>query len=198
MGFWLKRVIIILLVIVGAAVFILFMPEQSAVDEQGNPIEKKSIQSNMAKFYEEFSLVSSDKIEEKYGDFVIPLELSDVSLSNQLKALNRSSVDGNENFDWRGSAKPRAFAKDSTLMNNAETYVNEEGLELLWHLNQDFIVQSRFITNSTVSGMLTELAGAIDSNFVGTVKVFYCEQQRVLVISDKNDQVLQNDCRLVE
>ena len=52
MGFWAKRILVMLLVIVGAVVFIIYMPQQQSLDENGPPVEKKSIQSNMAKFYE--------------------------------------------------------------------------------------------------------------------------------------------------
>jgi hypothetical protein len=194
MGFWLKRIIVMILVIMGAAAFILFMPQNSELDEQGNPIEKKSIESNMAKFYEEFSLVSNDRIEENYGDYVIPLEPQSAPLSQQLNALKRSTVKNNENFEWQGSYKSRYFAKDSTLMTDATGYVSEEGMRLIWHLNQDFIVKQRFSSENTISGMLQELASAIDANFTGTVSVYYCEQQRVMVITDKTDSILDNSC----
>lgn len=197
MSFWLKRIIVMLLVIIAAAAFIIFMPQQVAFDDQGNPVERKSIQSNMADFYEEFSLVSSDKIEEKYGDFVIPLEPSSAPLSEQLSALNRPPMNDDKDFNWEGSYKARSFAKESTLMTNADSYVSAEGMQLIWNLNQDFIVRHRFSSENTVSGMLKELAGAIDANFVNTVEVYYCDKQRVLVLTDQNDEVLQNTCMIV-
>lgn len=197
MGFWLKRIIVMLLVAIAAAVFIVFMPQKITYDEQGNPVERRSIQSNMAAFYEEFSLVSSDKIEEKYGDFVIPLEPSNAPLSEQLQALNRPQINADEQFNWQGSVKQRAFAKDSTLMTNADTYSNAEGINLIWNLNQDFIVRHRFSSNNTVSGMLRELAGAIDANFVNTVQVYYCDKQRTMVITDQEEEILQTTCMIV-
>jgi len=197
MGFWLKRIIVMLLVVLAAIAFILFMPENTTLDEQGNPVEKPSIQSNMAKFYEEFSLVSNDRIKEKFGDFVIPLETPDKPLSEQLLSIQQAPNQANDNFNWQGSYKFRAFAQDSTLMGNASKYASAEGIKLIWNLNQDFIVRHRFSSENTISGMLDEIAGAIDSNFVNTVKVYYCNKQRTMVISDRDDQVLQKNCRVV-
>lgn len=187
-----------LIVIAGAIAFIIFMPQQPVLDENGAPVEKKSIESNMAKFYEEFGLVSNDVIEEKYGEFVIPLEQSDTPLSNQIASLAPRRLDPNERFDWRNNFKSRSFAKDSTLMGNAVSYVSEEGMELVWHLNQDFIVRHRFISKNNIPGMLHELAGAIDANFSGKVNVFYCSEQRVMVITDKEAPVLQSNCMLLQ
>ncbi|MFC4700166.1 TcpQ domain-containing protein [Glaciecola siphonariae] len=194
MGFWAKRILIIIVVIVGAIAAILYMPQEPKLDAEGNVIEKKSIQSNMAKFYEEFSLTSSDKIEEELGEFVIPLDQSDTPLEQQIAKLQHSPSSSNDNFDWQDNYKARAFAKDSTLMDNAMMYVSEEGMELIWHLNQDFVVRHRFISHNTIAGMLGELAGAVDANFVRTVQVYYCDVQRVMVITDKEDAVLEDRC----
>lgn len=197
MGFWAKRILVMLLVIVGAVLFIIYMPQQQTLDENGQPVEKKSIQSNMAKFYEEFGLVSKDKIEEKYGEFVIPLDESEVDLSQQIAALAAERISANDAYDFRDTFKNRAFAKDTTLMGNAETYVSEEGMELIWHLNQDFIVRHRFVSKNNIPGMLGELAGAIDANFSGAVNVHYCSRQRVMVITDKDAPVLNVNCTLL-
>jgi hypothetical protein len=197
MGFWLKRIIIILIVVLGAAAFIIFMPQNQVLDDQGIPVEKKSIESNMAKFYKDFGFVSNEQIEEKYGEFVIPLEQSTVPLTKQIGAYNRSSALGNDDFNPNGAFKRRSFSQDSTLMGNASTYASQEGMALIWHLNQDFIVRHRFVSKNTVTGMLTELAGAIDANFVRPVEVYFCAQQRVLVITDKQDKVLQTSCKKI-
>ena len=83
-------------------------------------------------------------------------------------------------------------------MGNAETYVSEEGMELIWHLNQDFIVRHRFVSRNNIPGMLGELAGAIDANFSGAVNVHYCSRQRVMVITDKEAPVLNVYCTLLQ
>ncbi|WP_395344632.1 TcpQ domain-containing protein [Ningiella sp. W23] len=198
MGFWVKRLLFMTMVIVGAVLVIVYMPVEQQLDAQGNVIEKKSIQTNMAKFYEEFSLVSPDEIKQKHGDYVIPLDMSDESLIEQIRELSPSQLPRVSDFDPQGSFKSRAFAQDSTLMTNASSYVTEEGMFLLWHLNQDFIVRHRFVSQNTVTGMLGELAGAIDSNFPSDVELYYCEDKRVLVITDQQDQVLLNQCRQID
>jgi hypothetical protein len=45
--------------------------------------------------------------------------------------------------------------------------------------------------------MMNELAGAIDVNFPGQVKVYFCEEQLVMVITDQDAPVLSSSCMLV-
>jgi hypothetical protein len=198
MGFWAKRVLIIMFVVIGAGLVIIFMPSP-ALDENGMPIEKPSIQKNMAKFYEDFGMVSDTQIEEKYGENVIPLGAPSVALGDQITSIQRASPSASQNqdFNWRGSYEVRAFSVDNTLMESATGFVQNEGMDLIWHLNQEFIVSHRFLSENTVAGMLNEIAGAIDSNFLATVKVHYCEDQRVMVITDQQDPTLEEICTLV-
>nr|WP_136251753.1 TcpQ domain-containing protein [Ningiella ruwaisensis] len=198
MGFWAKRIFLICLVIAGAIAAILYMPQAEKLDENGNPIPKRSIEENMAAFYEEFSLVSKSKIEEEYGEFVIPLEMSEQPIAQQLGALNKPLALLREDFNWRGEYKTRPFAQNSTLMGNANAYVSEAGMELIWHLNQDFIVRHRFLSENNIAGMLQELASAIDANFTRSVDVYYCARQRVMVITDQDDDVLKSNCQQLD
>jgi hypothetical protein len=183
---------------VAAGLVIIFMPEPE-LDENGNPIEKRSIATNMAKFYEEFAAVSDTRINEKFGERVILLDLPDTPLGKQITSIRRvpRDSDNDEPFNWRGSYQTRAFGEGSTLKEIATEYVKTEGMDLIWHLNQDFIVSSRFFSENTVSGMMNELAGAIDVNFPGQVKVYFCEEQLVMVITDQDAPVLSSSCMLV-
>jgi hypothetical protein len=198
MGFWAKRILIMIFVMVGAGLVIIFMPEPE-LDENGNPVEKRSIATNMAKFYEEFGMVSDTRINEKFGENVILLDLPEASLDQQITNIQRVPTNSakNERFNWRGSYETRAFGVNSTLKESATEYVRAEGMDLIWHLNQDFIVTSRFFSENTVAGMLQEIAGSIDVNFPGDVKLYFCEEKRVMVLTDKQDPALGSTCVLV-
>ncbi|MBT1450627.1 TcpQ domain-containing protein [Glaciecola sp. XM2] len=196
MGFWAKRILIIVFVVIGAFLVIKFMPEP-ALDENGMPIEKRSIETNMASFYEEFGMVSDKKIDEKFGENVILLPPPETSLDQQIIAATRPNPNPGRAFNWRGTYKVRSFSVDSTLKENTIAHVQAEGMDLVWHLSQDFIISGRFLSENTVVGMLNELAGAIDSNFLGAVKVYYCEGQRVMVITDQQDPALDRLCKRV-
>jgi len=198
MGFWAKRILIMTLVMVGAVLVILFMPEPE-VDENGNPVEKRSIATNMAKFYEEFGMVSDKRIDEKFGENVILLDLPQTPLHQQIASIQRvpSTAANNQAFNWRGNYKQRSFGVESTLKESATAYVRAEGMDLIWHLHQDFIVSNRFFSENTVSGMLHEIAGAIDVNFPGDVNLYFCEGQRVMVLTDQHNPGLGSGCTLV-
>jgi len=197
MGFWAKRFLIVIAVIVGAVLVIVFMPDTRKLDSDGNPIERKSIQENMADFYQEFGLSSKNRISQKYGEFVIPLGNE---LPSQMSAYSQlDDYEGNhqQTLNLHYTMKMRAFAKGSTLMTIVQDYAAQEGIDVIWGLDQDFIIKERFISDNTFRGMLRELAGAIDANFERTVQVYYCQRKNVLLISDELAASMQEDCSLV-
>jgi hypothetical protein len=190
--FWLKHVALALVVLVAAIVVLVYMPES---DNSAKPKESKSIEENLADFYREFRLSSKDPIQEEYGDFVLALEQPEGSQTERLVAI--SNVDNPPEQTWQGEFKYRSFAKDTTIRVEAMKYAEQEGMQLIWDLNQDFIIRQRFLTENTLLGALDEIAGAIDSNFVPEVNVYFCEKKRTIVISERAGTYVKENCQQV-
>ncbi|GBL04265.1 TcpQ domain-containing protein [Glaciecola sp. KUL10] len=196
LAFWIKHVILGVIVILGAIVVIQYDPsvsEQSIASSAQSPEERDNIRDNLSDFYEEFRISSRDPITELYGDYVIPLETPSESVAQTLIKMGNVSFPPQEN--WTGEQKVRAFPKDSTLRTEALKYVEEEGLTLIWDLNQDFIIRHRFQSYNTLSGTIDEIRGAVDSNFPQRVLVFLCLRKRALVITAEPQDYLIERCK---
>ena len=182
-------------VIAAAVLFLIFNPEPGkGASVSANSDKPKSMAENVSRFYSEFRASSRDPIEEKYGEFVVLLEKEDRSIEELVADVD--SVSFAEMSNWQGEFKQRAFSKGSTIMAEAEKHVGNGGLTLVWALNQDFVIRHRFVSENTLAGMLSEVASAIDANFIHTVQVFYCEKKRAMIITDTTDEYLEKSCKM--
>jgi hypothetical protein len=196
LAFWTKHIILSAVVIVGAIVVIQYDPtvsEQTIASSAQSPEQRDNISDNLSDFYEEFRISSRDPIAELYGDYVIPLETPNETVAQKLIKMGNVSFPPQAN--WTGEQKVRAFPKDSTLRTEALKYVEEEGLSLIWDLNQDFIIRHRFQSYNTLSGTMDEIRGAVDSNFPERVLVFLCHRKRTLIITAKPQDYLIERCK---
>ncbi|WP_412972022.1 TcpQ domain-containing protein [Glaciecola sp. MF2-115] len=190
---WLKHIALALVVLIGAIAVLLFMPEPDDSMQANKPKESTSIEENLADFYREFRLSSKDPIQAEYGDFVVSLELPEESQTERLVAI--SNVDKPPEETWQGEYKFRSFAKDTTIRVEAMKYAEEEGMQLIWDLNQDFIIRQRFLVENNLLGTLDEVAGAIDSNFIPEVNVYFCNKKRTIVISERAGTYVKENCQ---
>ncbi len=196
--FWVTRIGAMLAVVGCGISVLLFMPEKG--DSSSSQPPPKSAQQKMAdnvsNFYSEFRQSSRDPISERYGDYVIAHAVSDKPIRDQLQKMQGSSLPDTGN--WRGSFERRSFSEGSTLFTESQAHVLKNGMNLIWSLNQDFIVKHRFVSENTVAGMLSEIASAVDANFVNTVKVYFCDANSTFVVTDKKDDYLVANCKLFE
>ena len=190
---WLKHIALALVVLVGAIVVLIYMPESDDSTQASKPKENMSIEENLADFYREFRLSSKDPIQAEYGDFVVSLEQPKKSQTERLVAI--SNVESPPEENWQGEFKFRSFAKDTTIRVEAMKYAEQEGMQLIWDLSQDFIIRQRFLVENNLLGTLNEVAGAIDSNFIPEVNVYFCNKKRTIVISDRAGTYVKENCQ---
>ncbi|MFC3120853.1 TcpQ domain-containing protein [Agaribacter flavus] len=196
--FWLKRILVMLAVIAGAVAFLIFKPEENTASSDTSVSKPKSnsLQESVSRFYSEFRLSSRDPIKEKYGDYVVPIEKSSAPIEAQIQAVTKVNFPPLDN--WEGDYKQRAFGEGSTLKAEAEQHAINNGMTLIWDLDQDFVIKKRFVSENSVAGMLYEIAGAIDANFPADLKVYFCGKKRTLVITDNVTEYLQVNCQVYE
>lgn len=193
-SFWKKHFLLALAVLCGALLVLQYIPDSIEQETKTNGKSSDNISDNMEKFYKEFRMSSKDPIQEEFGEFVVAVELPEASQTEQLVAI--SSVDKPPEPSWDGEFKSRSFAKDTTIRIEAMKYASEEGMKLIWDLNQDFIIRQRFITENSLLGTLDEVAGAIDANFVPKVNVYFCNEKRTIVIAAKAGTYVKENCKL--
>ena len=190
--FWLKHVMLgLMIIVIAAIVLIMQRSNQSAVRPEGDS-GKKSISSNMSDFYADYRLSSRHPREEELGDFVMGVKTSDKPLGERLQKMEslQKPVSGR----WVGEHKHRTFKAGSTLRSAITDYAQSEGMQVIWELDQDFIVKHPFQLDDSILGSLKMIAKAIDANFDGEVKAYMCPRQRSLVITSKSSEYLEKHC----
>jgi hypothetical protein len=190
--FWLKHVLLALTVIaIAVAVITTQQSNQSAVLPEGSP-SKKNISSNMSLFYSQYRLSSRNPLDEGLGDFVKKVKTSDTPLSERLRKME--SLQNPMPQKWVGEHKHRIFEAGGTLRSGITNYAQSEGMQVIWELDQDFIVKYPFQLDDSLLGSLKRIGKAIDANFDGEVKAYMCPRQRSLVITSQSSKYLEEQC----
>lgn len=193
--FWAKHIALALvLVIIAAVVIHLNMNNESQPLPEG-ATQTKSISKGLSDFYREFRLSASNPILDDISDFVMELGNNDESLDQRLQEM--SSELRPVSNRWVGEHKYRTFKAGNTVREAISAYAQQEGMQLIWNLNQDFVIKHQFQMDNTIAGSLSKIASAIDSNFEGDVHTYLCPKQRTLVITAEDTEFLKKNCTQV-
>ncbi len=193
--FWAKHIgMALALVIVAGIIISLNMENESRPKPEGEE-EKKSVSKGLSDFYREFRMSSTDPIKDERGDFVLELADQDMPLDEALEKMSSDikPISGR----WVGEHKFRTFKAGNTLREAITTYAQQEGMQVIWDLDQDFVIKHQFQMDNTIVGSLKKISSAIDSNFEGEVQTYVCPKQRSLVVTSEVSKFLKNNCKLV-
>jgi hypothetical protein len=190
--FWLKHIMLGLIIIVAAGVLLLMQQSNKLAVRPEGDSGKKNISSNMSEFYADYRLSSRRLQKKDLGDFVRGVKISDEPLSERLQKME--SLQKPVLGKWVGEHKHRIFKAGSTLRSAITNYAQSEGMQVIWELDQDFIVKHPFQLDDSILGSLKMIAKTIDANFDGEVKAYMCPRQRSLVITSKSSEYLDKQC----
>lgn len=190
--FWLKHVLLAFMIIGVAVVVLITQQSQHSTLLPEGGSGKRSISSNMSSFYSNYRSSSRYSDDERLGDFVMKVKISDVPLTERLKKMEsqQKPVPGK----WVGEHKHRLFKAGGTLRGGITSYAQSEGMQVIWELEQDFIVKYPFQLDDSLLGSLKKIGKAIDANFDGEVKAYMCPRQRSMVITSKSSEYLTKNC----
>ncbi|NQZ21204.1 MAG: TcpQ domain-containing protein [Colwellia sp.] len=99
--------------------------------------------------------------------------------------------------NWRGSNENYPFRLGETLFQKLSEYANSEGLEVIWWLNRDFIVKDPFRINKDIIKTAYQVGKAVEGHFAEGINVYFCNQQRALVLIDLPIPYLDEECILL-
>lgn len=191
-SFW-ARHIGLAVALIAVAVVVINLQNTNTTGNSNAP--KKNVSSNMSSFYSEYRQSQTKPIEEETSDFVMKLnESDDRTLNERLKDME--SIQKPVTGRWVGEHKYRTFAAGSTLRESITNFAQTEGMQVIWELDQDFIVKDHFQMDDTIVGSLHKIARTVDSNFNGTVRAYVCPRNRSLVITAKESDYLNKYCAL--
>jgi hypothetical protein len=190
--FWLKHVMLaVMIIVIAVIVWIMQQRNESTVRPEGDS-GRKTIASNMSDFYADYRLSSRNPRVEELGDFVMGVKIVEAPLGERLKKME--SLQKPASGRWVGEHKHRTFKAGSTLRSAITDYAQSEGMQVIWELDQDFIVKHPFQLDDSILGSLNKIGKAIDANFDGEVKAYMCPRQRSLVITSKSNEYLEKQC----
>ena len=190
-SFWVKQIGLALVLIIVAAVLI-YLQEGS---DSSAEAPKKSVSSGLSDFYRDFRQSSSEVGNSASSEFVVDVEKSEEDLDTQLKS--RASKHRPVTDAWVGEHKFRSFKAGNTLREVISDYAEKEGMQVVWDLEQDFVIKHHFQVDDTLVGALTQIASAVNSNFTGDVHAYVCADQRSLVVTATATEFLLEQCARV-
>ncbi len=181
------------MIIAGVLIYMLQTQDQEPVPQ--GQAEEKSLSRGLSEFYRDFRMSATDPAEDEQGDFVLDIAGVDTNLDNKLAQMSSQTRPVEKN--WTGEHKYRTFQEGNTLREAISQYAQAEGMQVIWNLEQDFVIKHQFQLDNTVAGSLAKIASAIDSSFEGQVKAYLCAEQRSLVVTAQETEFLTTNCRLV-
>lgn len=194
--FWAKHIGLALALVIIAAVVITLQRHIATEPVPEGETKEKSVSTGLSEFYREFRMSSTDPILEEIGDFVLSVGETEETLDERLQ--NMSSQTRPVTRRWTGEHKFRTFSAGNTLREAISAYAQQEGMQVIWDLDQDFVIKDQFQMDNTIAGSLAKIATAIDSNFEGDVKAYLCPRQRSLVVTADQTEFIKQNCSVVK
>ncbi|MEC9262379.1 MAG: TcpQ domain-containing protein [Pseudomonadota bacterium] len=193
--FWAKHLGLALAVIIVAGIVIHLQMNMTSAPTPVDAPEERSVAKGLSDFYREFRMTANEPERSEGADMVLEVTPSEQSLDDRLQSMSSAlkPVDSR----WEGEYKYRTFRAGNTLREAISSYAEQEGMQVIWDLNQDFVIKHQFQMDNTVAGSLAKIASAIDSNFEGKVATFVCPKQRSLVVTEKVTEYLSTQCSRV-
>lgn len=99
---------------------------------------------------------------------------------------------------WQGNTESRAFRTGQTILQKLSEYANQEGLEIIWWLNRDFIIKGPFRIEKNILETSFQLGRSVEGHFENGIKVFFCYRHRTLVFIDVPIDYLTAECKMLQ
>lgn len=188
---WIRHLGLALVLIIIATVVINLEAIRSSSPKPEGQKSKRNPATGLTDFYAQYRS-GPELTLENTSDFVMDVKTPEQPLGERLQKMEslQKPVSGR----WVGEHRYRTFKAGGTLREVITAYAQAEGMQLLWELNQDFVVKSSFQVEDTIAGALGQIARAVDSNFNGTVEAFFCPRQRTFVITARVNDYLRQYC----
>lgn len=160
--------------------------------------EKKSTNAaaeGLSRFYASIN-PSYDEKASRVKENIVYLPKPKGKLSKILEA--RKMVTRPLRKNWRGNKESRPFRVGETLFQKLSEYGQQQGIEVVWWLDRDFLVKDPFRIDKDILKTAFQIGKAIEGHFQNGINVFFCYQHRTVVLIDEEDNYLTTECTLLE
>ncbi len=193
--FWLKQLIYISLILIGGIIAERLV-NHSHSNSGSKPENDLSPGESFSHMYSNFRLSSRQPYPTNTSDFVIDLPAATVTLSERLAQL-KTPYPATED-ELNGMDRYRSFRQGNTLQESLTRHLEQNGLSLLWDLQQDFVIKNRFETKGTLTHSVKVIASSIQHNFTDELHLLKCPNQRAIVITTDQKAQSNADCSAIK
>jgi len=100
--------------------------------------------------------------------------------------------------NWHGSIESRPFRKGETIYQKLSQYSTDDGIELIWWLNRDYIVKDPFRIEKNILKTAYQVGKAVEGHFESGLSIFFCYRHRAVVIIESMPRpFLDEECTLL-
>lgn len=99
--------------------------------------------------------------------------------------------------NWQGTTASRIFRKGHTLYQKLAEYAEQDGLEIIWWLNKDFIVKDPFRIEKNILKTAYLIGEAVSGHYPEGISSYFCYRQRTLVFVNEAPKYLTDECSLL-
>jgi hypothetical protein len=187
-SFWGKH-IVLSAILIAAAYYVLngALPSNMDMTKTTNAAAQ-----GLSQFYESFRNRVNERNTER-DQYVINLGKPTFPLDDAL--AQRGLVVKPSSPSWTGELAARRFESGGTLKSVMANYAREEGIELFWYLERDYVVKHNFRVDSNFISALYQVGRAINDDFEFEVYTFFCPNYRAAVITENPSHFVRNNCR---
>lgn len=99
--------------------------------------------------------------------------------------------------NWTGRTNNHPFRLGETLFQKLSEYAQDNGLEVIWWLNRDYLVKDAFRINKGILTTAYQVGKAVEGHFENGLSIYFCNQQRAIVLIEYTIPYLENECILL-
>ncbi|MBL4899757.1 MAG: TcpQ domain-containing protein, partial [Colwellia sp.] len=99
---------------------------------------------------------------------------------------------------WQGTTASRTFRKGQTLYQKLAEYAEQDGLQVIWWLNRDFIIKDAFRIEKNILKTAYQIGEAVAGHFPEGISSYFCYRQRTLVFINEAPDYLNDQCSLLK
>ncbi|WDE04225.1 hypothetical protein SG34_023225 [Thalassomonas viridans] len=100
--------------------------------------------------------------------------------------------------NWQGDKESRPFRVGQTVFQKLSEYAEDNGLQVIWWLNRDFLVKDPFRINKNIIDTAYQLGKGVEGHFENGVSTFFCYRHRTLVLIDLPTEYIKKECTLLK
>jgi len=212
MGFWIRNAILAIVLIGLAVAFFLNKDLLLALDQEEaqtstpdaetstdaskdspkNQQEKKKSNAAADGLSNFYAKIYGSKKDRRIRNNIIYLPEPEGDLVKILQA--REMVVRPYRKSWSGTTASRSFRKGETLYQKLYEYSADDGLEVIWWINRDFIVKDPFRIDKNILKTARQIGNAVAGHFPEGINSYFCYRQRTLVFVNEPLTYLNDEC----